>query len=72
MKSKEAFKSIVFQKRNNEYISDAYRNDIGIVLEDLDRLEAQDKIISECIDLLEISGKNTKQIVLEKLRSLKK
>lgn len=71
MKSKEAFESIIFQKRDNGYISDAYRNDIGIVLEDLDRLETQDKIISECIELLEISGQNTKQIVLEKLRGLK-
>lgn len=38
---------------------------------DLDRLEVQDRIINECIDLLEISGRNTKQKVLEKLRSLK-
>ena len=31
MTTKEAFESIIFQKRDNGYISDAYRNDISKV-----------------------------------------
>lgn len=35
----EAFENIIFQKRDNGYISDAYRNDIGVVYEALYKLE---------------------------------
>lgn len=35
----EAFKNIIFQKRDNGYISDAYRNDIDVVYEALNKLE---------------------------------
>ena len=35
----EAFENIIFQKRDNGYISDAYRNDISVVYEALYKLE---------------------------------
>ena len=35
----EAFENIIFQKRDNGYISDAYRNDIDVVYEALHKLE---------------------------------
>ena len=35
----EAFENIIFQKRDNGYISDAYRNDIDVVYEALEILE---------------------------------
>ena len=51
-----------------DYDSTAY---FTAIERDLEILEAQGKIISECIDLLRISGQHTKQIVLEKLLKVK-
>lgn len=39
-KEKEAFETIIFQNRDNGYISDAYRNDIDVVCKGLNILHA--------------------------------
>lgn len=63
MTSREALNYFWMTSSYNDTSANAYET----IERDLDRLEAQNKIISECIDLLQISGQHTKQIVLEKL-----
>lgn len=56
----EAFENIIFQKRDNGYISDAYRNDIDVVYEALYKLE---KLKNEETELINNKNKeNEKQI----------
>lgn len=43
----EAFENIIFQKRDNGYISDAYRNDIDIVYEALHKLENKEETMKD-------------------------
>ena len=42
-KGLDALDSIIFQKRDGGYISDAYRNDISIVRKDLIKLDKIEK-----------------------------
>ena len=53
----EAFENIIFQKRDNGYISDAYRNDIDIVYEALYKLE---KLKNEEAELIN-NNKNNRE-----------